>query len=759
MFNASVAEGLEVPKVALASWNFHEVSAFLCLSLFILLILLMKYAYHKIPCVAAYIPESLILIAIGLVFGAIVWYVPQISPTLKNVRLTPTLFFNILLPPIVLEASYSLFNRTFATLFFPIMVFAVIGTVLNFLLIGFGMYGIDVLIGLGSPPLGLTIQEHLLFASLIVAVDPVAVLAIFQDIGVEMSLYYMVFGESLLNDAVTVVLYNIMNAFVAAEHVGAGDICIGIGSFFTVSLGGAFIGLLHGIFTCFLTRLTALSGALPIVIMAYISYMVGDLFGWSGIISMIVCGVFQAAYAFHNIAPLQVLMLKSAVGQFASISEAVIFLFLGLEVMATDLIWHTGFIITALVLCLVVRTLITFVLSAVLNHNKPSHSKIHWTEQIIISYGGLRGAVAFSLVILVNAKFLGPHGEIARDVFITTTLAVILFTVGFMGMTMKPLVRLLNIRLASQDNKKLLTTLNNSIISHTMAYVETLLGEEGTNRIRQLMYKLDDRYIRPVLQTNAMPHNQKIVKVYEKFALNMHTEAIKSRSKLDEEGETDEAVQTAGNENAEEVRKPKPRMRRLPTTTVELLEEDRKAFDDEDAENDDIFTPAVDMHMPRNVRKRLNIASLYQDHNSDLFMPQASLYHKANDAHFRRFSRGQHELLEVMSHRVRGLSETGGGHAAARHHRGHFARTMSADSAATPEAPRNRPRFARHRTAEHGTHRHLLQPNTPEVVDTGPEPVERQQLSPRSPHRYLHARGHHFPRVTRGLSSTSFSEV
>lgn len=62
------------------------------------------------------------------------------------------------------------------------------------------MYGLDLVGAMGLPEsLPVTMLEFLLFASLIVAVDPVAVLVIFQDVGVHKTLYFLVFGESLLN--------------------------------------------------------------------------------------------------------------------------------------------------------------------------------------------------------------------------------------------------------------------------------------------------------------------------------------------------------------------------------------------------------------------------------------------------------------------------------------------------------------------------------------------------------------------------------
>ncbi|VDD82762.1 unnamed protein product [Mesocestoides corti] len=718
--NAS-QEHLEIPRVALASWNFQEVSTFLCLSLFVLLVLLIKYAYHKMKWVAAYIPESLILIVIGLIFGAIVWYIPDFVPHFKNVRLTPTLFFNILLPPIVLEASYSLFNRTFADFFIPIMLFAVVGTVLNFLIIGLGMWGIDVLIGIGGPTIDLSIKEYLLFASLIVAVDPVAVLAIFQDIGVDAGLYYMVFGESLLNDAVTVVLYNIMSAFVAADNIYTGDILIGVGSFFTVSLGGALIGLLHGIFSCLITRLSALSGALPLVLMSYVAYMVGDLFGWSGIISMIVCGVFQAAYAFHNVAPLKVMMLRSAVAQLASICEAIIFLLLGLEVMATNLTWHTGFAVSAVVMCLFARTIVTFVLSACINHNRPAHSKIHWSEQIIISYGGLRGAVAFSLAVLIKAMFLGNHGTQARDVLLTTTLVVILFTVAFMGVTMKPLVRLLNIRLASKSENKLLITLNNSVMDQALVYVETLIGEQGSHRLRKMLYHVDDKYIRPFLQKDAMIHSQKIVKVYEKLALEMHTEAMESRGKLEATGTKEDSMQTSGDARTRSSTV-RPRLRRFPTSALEILN------DVDDEVDDEIFLPSVRSNMPTCVRRRVNVASMYQGDNSEVYSPHRSIFHQANDAHFAQYSRGQHRLLEAMTGHIHDQSS-----------RSKVTHALSVDSAAADmnsEKRKHGRKYMRHHTEAPG-YRGGLSPHHEEEdllgSGSGGHHFSRGHKSPTSP--------------------------
>ena len=56
-----------------------------------------------------------------------------------------------------------------------------------------------------QPPF--TLKESFAFGSLISATDPVSVLAIFKEMDADANLYSIVFGESIFNDAVSIVMY------------------------------------------------------------------------------------------------------------------------------------------------------------------------------------------------------------------------------------------------------------------------------------------------------------------------------------------------------------------------------------------------------------------------------------------------------------------------------------------------------------------------------------------------------------------------
>ncbi|BHF81935.1 hypothetical protein SprV_0802507000 [Sparganum proliferum] len=452
-----------VPHVNLVEWHYKGLEIYFDILLLLISICLFRTFYPKVPRLPDYVPQSITLIVVGVIFGAIKFSGKK--NTFRNTvwQLTPTYFFKFLLPPAVLDSSYALYNRTFVDYLGSILIYAVLGTVLSFLLIGGIMFGLDVAGAMEPDIPEITINSYFLFASMIVAVDPVAVLEIFQETGVNLGLYHMVFGESLLNDAVTIVLYSIMKEFINSDFVSSVDVGNGFASFFTISLGGLGVGVAFGVVSSILTRFKSEFSTLLLILLAYLSYILGDCLGWSGLIAMVGCGLVQAAYAFNNISNDSRIALRQIVKQIA---------------------------------------------------------------EFILIYGGLRGAVCLSLALLVDEQKLGIQGLEVKRIIVTGTLFVILVTVGLLGMTMKPIVRLLHVKLYPGRNLSLFAISLDQVVDHALVGVEGVVGSKGRNRVRAFVTRIDDSFIRRLLQRDPVSHDEKIVKVHEKIALKLHYATI-----------------------------------------------------------------------------------------------------------------------------------------------------------------------------------------------------------------------------------------
>lgn len=171
------------------------------------------------------------LILLGLVLGGVV----LIASKKQLYQLDPGLFFLFLLPTIVGDAGYFMPARLFFDNLGAILMYAVVGTLWNAFCTGFCLYGVKLAGCIGELRVRMAfviialcllqvclcvdsrvdagLMEFLLFGALISAVDPVAVLAVFEEVHVNEMLFIIVFGESLLNDAVTVVSYDIRNDY------------------------------------------------------------------------------------------------------------------------------------------------------------------------------------------------------------------------------------------------------------------------------------------------------------------------------------------------------------------------------------------------------------------------------------------------------------------------------------------------------------------------------------------------------------------
>lgn len=115
----------------------------------------------------------------------------------------PEIFFNFLLPPIIFNAGYGMKRKSFFKNFGAILLFALVGTTLSCFVIGSLLYWMIKL----PASFNFGFSDCLLFGALISATDPVTTLAIFQDKNVDLNLYSMIFGESVLNDAVSIILF------------------------------------------------------------------------------------------------------------------------------------------------------------------------------------------------------------------------------------------------------------------------------------------------------------------------------------------------------------------------------------------------------------------------------------------------------------------------------------------------------------------------------------------------------------------------
>ncbi|CAL8265783.1 unnamed protein product [Merluccius merluccius] len=131
----------------------------------------------------------------------------QDDEMLRKVTFDPEVFFNILLPPIIFHAGYSLKRRHFFRNIGSILTYAFVGTVISCLVIGLTMYGfVSFMKAVGQLGGDFFFTDCLFFGAIVSATDPVTVLAIFNELKVDVDLYALLFGESVLNDAVAIVL-------------------------------------------------------------------------------------------------------------------------------------------------------------------------------------------------------------------------------------------------------------------------------------------------------------------------------------------------------------------------------------------------------------------------------------------------------------------------------------------------------------------------------------------------------------------------
>jgi len=284
-------------------------------------------------------------------------------------------------------------------------------------------------------------------------------------------------------------------------------------SFITVAGGGTLIGILMGYFGALVTRFMDQATILePLVVLgiAYLSYLTAEIFHMSGILAITFCGITMKNYVERNISESSSTTVRSAAHMIANCAEMMIFLFLGVFTINDIHEWNWVFIICTIVCCLVFRVIGVLLLVAIAN--KFRIKKLDWLEQFIMMYGGLRGGVAFALVLTITED-VAPHAKM----FVTATLAMVYFTVFVQGITIGPLVRLLKVRTRKSAEPSMAVRVTERLMDQTKTGIEDILGDnsEVPLRVRNWYKRVADQYLKPLLLRPEARANDKMLETFE----------------------------------------------------------------------------------------------------------------------------------------------------------------------------------------------------------------------------------------------------
>ncbi|KZT64201.1 sodium/hydrogen exchanger [Daedalea quercina L-15889] len=432
-----------------SSWSLFLVCGLLVLSLW-------TSYYLQIKRIRA-IHETLVAIIGGMIVGLVVRLAPG---TMIREMLTfkHTLFFNLLLPPIILNSGYELKQANFFRNFGSILTFAFLGTFISAVGVGVLVY-IYSFLGLESLEVGLI--ECLIFGSTLSATDPVTILAIFNQYKVDPKLYTVIFGESLLNDAVSIVMYETLTQFHGSE-IYVSSLFHGIGIFllsFSVSMA---LGVVFGLGMSLILKHSSLMlypsiETCLVALSAYTCYFFSNGLSMSGIVSLLFCGITLKHYAYHTMSRRTQRATKYIFSTLAQLSENFIFIYLGLSLFTsppssekvTNYVKPLFITITA-VAVVFTRYAAVFPLSEAINlfhrHVRGQRQEeLPHSYQMMLFWAGLRGAVGVALA----AGFKGDNAQTLR----ITVLVVVLLTVVVFGGTTARMLEVLGIRTGVEDDE------------------------------------------------------------------------------------------------------------------------------------------------------------------------------------------------------------------------------------------------------------------------------------------------------------------
>jgi monovalent cation/hydrogen antiporter len=361
----------------------------------------------------------------------------------SNITIDPQLVFFIFLPPLLYEAAWQIswkefwkWRRIITGFAFPIVIITscVIAFVSHALIPDFTLALGFLLGGIISPP------------------DAISATTIMRRVHIPKSLVSIAEGESLLNDASSLIVFRFALAAVITGQFDFKEAAI---SFFVVIFMGIFIGLIVGLIFYLVHRWLPTTTSIEIVltlVTPYCMYYFAEHFHFSGVLAVVSGGLFLSSKRQSMLKFRSRIEGVNVWTSLVFVLNGLIFLLIGLQLPSIirqlgdtslgDAIWYGLVISVVLILARIVSTLGASLFTSFMSHFiTVADPHPGWRNPLIFGWAGMRGVVslaaALSIPLLISADRPFPF----RNLILFITFIVILVTLIFQGLTLPWLIR------------------------------------------------------------------------------------------------------------------------------------------------------------------------------------------------------------------------------------------------------------------------------------------------------------------------------
>ncbi|MFP3948389.1 MAG: cation:proton antiporter [Gemmatimonadota bacterium] len=372
-------------------------------------------------------PSTVGLVVVGVALSQLGRLGPGYLEALHAFELPPAVVFFVLLPALVFESAFNLEGRALRENLAPVLTMAVPG-----LLVSTGLLG-----ALMHWTTGMEWTMALLLGTVLSATDPAGVTALFRQLGAPKRLSILVEGESLFNDATSIVASRIILGVILAGSVSTAAILSGVGQFVVIFLGGLVVGWGAAVAVGMILGRVEADAFIEIsltLVLAYLSFILAEeALGMSGVMATVASGIMIGGWGKTKISPELQDHLRGFWQYMAGVANALLFLMVGLRVDLGALAASIDLVAVAIVAMVLSRALVVFGLVPLVGR-LPRTDPVDRRYQAVMVWGGMRGGIALAIALSLPA-FPG------REVVIAVTMGAVLFTLLVPGLSMKWLVR------------------------------------------------------------------------------------------------------------------------------------------------------------------------------------------------------------------------------------------------------------------------------------------------------------------------------